>query len=112
MEERHDKFFGTFFDKSAVLNLARWAGILAWIMLGIYIFTSIVSVAQFVRQLSSGFLFEKGMLITDLLSFFTPFLLQPLPGIVYFFGLKFVENGLLLLLEIEESARRSARSVK
>jgi hypothetical protein len=65
---------------------------------------------QFVTQLSTGLMFEKGILITDLLSFFTPYLLQPLPGVVYFFGLKFVEYGLIILLEMEESARRTARS--
>ena len=45
----------------------------------------------------------------DLVNFFTPYLTMPMPGIAYFLGLKFVQHALLILLEMEESARRSTR---
>lgn len=109
MEEKNTTFYASFFDKSAVLKVSRWAGVFAWVVLTIYLLTSLISFAQFITQFVTGIFYQKGMSIFDLLSFFTPYLMQLLPGIVYFFGLKFVENGLLILLEMEESARRAAR---
>ncbi|NWF63679.1 MAG: hypothetical protein HXY38_05160 [Chloroflexi bacterium] len=110
MDEKRESFFGIFFDKSAVLKLSRWAGMLAWVALGAYLFTFLTSFTQFMMQFITGMFFQKGMSIVDVLSFFNPYLTLPIPGIVYFFGLKFVEHSLLILLEMEESARRSARS--
>jgi hypothetical protein len=42
-------------------------------------------------------------------SFFTPYLIQPLPGLLYFSGLKFIQHALLILLDIEDNTRRAAR---
>ncbi len=112
MEEKHERFYGTFFDKDSVLKIARWAGILAWVVLGIYLFTSLVMFIIFIQQFASGIYYQKGMSIFDLFSFFNPYLIQPLPGILYFFGLKFVQHALLILLDMEESTRRSARGGK
>lgn len=109
MEEKHDRFYGTFFNKDSVLKLARWSGILAWVVLGIYLFTSTISLIQFLQQFATGLYYQKGMSIFDLLNFFTPYLYQPMPGVIYFFGLKFVEHSLLIFMDVEESARRSAR---
>jgi hypothetical protein len=50
------------------------------------------------------------MSIIDLISFFSPYLLQAMPGLIYFIGLKFAEHGLLILLDIEDNTRRSARN--
>jgi hypothetical protein len=110
MEEKRETFYGTFFDKSAILKISRWAGIFAWVVLGVYLFTSLISFVQFMQQFVSGVFYQKGMSIFDLIGFFTPYLLQSVPGITYFFGMKFVEYGLLILLEMEESARRTANS--
>jgi hypothetical protein len=110
MEEKRETFYGTFFDKSAILKLSRWAGILAWVVLVVYLFTSALNLIQFLQQLVTGVFYQKGMSIFDFLSFFNPYLLLPMPGVVYFFGLKFVQHSLLILLDMEESVRRSARS--
>ena len=110
MEEKRESFPGLYFDKSAILKLARWAGILAWATLGAYLFTFAASFTQFMIQFATGMFFQKGMSFVDLLSFFNPYLTMPVPGIAYFFGLKFVQHALLIFLEMEESARRSARS--
>jgi len=112
MEEKRERFYATFFDKDAVLKLSRWAGIFAWVILAIYLFTTGVNFFQFILQFATGIFYQKGMSVVDLISFFNPYLMQPLLGIVYFFGLKFVENALLILLDMEESARRSARHEK
>lgn len=112
MEEKRERFYGTFFNKDSVLKIARWSGILAWVALGIYLFTSSVMFIIFIQQFASGIYYQKGMSIFDLLSFFNPYLTQPIPGVIYFFGLKFVEHALLILLDMEESTRRSARNGK
>ena len=110
MEEKNEEFYGLFFNKSAILKLSRWAGILAWAVLVAYLATFLVSFIQFMVQFSTGLFFQKGMSVWDLLSFFNPYFTMPIPGITYFFGLKFVQNGLLILMEMEENTRRFARS--
>lgn len=110
MDEKRVNFPGLFFDKSAILNLARWAGVLAWVALGAYLFTFVVSFTQFMFQFANGLYFQKGISVVDLLSFFNPYPTMPVPGIAYFFGLKFVQHSLLILLEMEENTRRAARS--
>lgn len=112
MKENRKSFLGAYFDKDAILKISRWAGILAWVILGVYIFTSGVTIIQFLQQLFTGIYYQKGMSIFDFMSFFTPYLLQPLPGVVYFFGLKFVQHTLLIFLEVEENTRNSAQSNK
>lgn len=112
MTETKEKFYGTFFNKDMVLKISRWAGILAWVVAGIYIFTTTISFAQFLTQFATGIFYQKGMSIVDLLGYFTPYLHMIVPGIMYFFGLKFVENALLILMDMEESARRAARNGK
>ncbi len=109
MEEKQNHFYGTFFNKDSVLKIARWSGILAWVVLGVYLFTAAITFIQFMQQFMTGVYYQKGMSIFDLISFFTPYLIQPLPGVIYFFGLKFVEHSLLIFMDVEESARRSAR---
>lgn len=107
--EKHSGFLATYFNRDAVLKIARTAGIFAWIILGIYVITTLMSSYQFVVQFATGIYFQKGMTILDVISFFTPYLLQPLPGLSYFIGLKFAEHSLLILLDVEDNTRRAAR---
>ena len=37
--EKQEKFFGAYFDRDSVLHLSRWADILAWVILTIYVLT-------------------------------------------------------------------------
>ena len=108
--EKRTGFLATYFDRDAVLKIARTAGILAWVILGIYVLTTAVSVMQFLLQFATGVYYQKGMSIFDVAGFFMPYFLQPVPGLVYFIGLKFAEHGLLILLDIEDNTRRSARN--
>lgn len=112
MEEKNTTFYASFFDKSTVLKVSHWAGVFAWVVLVIYLLTSTVSFIQFLTQFVTGVFYQKGMSVFDLLSFFTPYLLQAVPGVVSFFGLKFIQHTLLILMEMEESARRVARNGK
>ena len=107
MKEKN--FYATYFNKDTVLKFSRWAGILAWVVLVIYILTSLNSFLQFILQFATGIYYQKGMSIFDLIGFFSPYFIQIVPGFVYFFGLKFVEHASLILMDIEESTRRTTR---
>lgn len=107
MEDKKSNFYGTYFNKDAVLKIARWSGILAWVLLILLTFFALNQFLQFLFQYSGGLFAEKGLSVFDLIGYFTPYPSQFAQGIIYFFGLKFVENALLILLDIEESARRA-----
>ncbi len=102
-------FLATYFDRDAVIKFSRTAGILAWVVLGIYLFTSLNSFGQFMVQFATGVFYQKGMLAFDVIGYFSPFLLMPMPGLAYFAGLKFVQHTLLILLDVEDNTRRAAR---
>lgn len=109
MEDKKTNFYGTYFSKDTVLKIARWSGILAWVLLIVLSFFALNSFLQFLFQYSAGVFFQKGMSVFDLIGYFSPYPQQFAPGIIYFFGLKFVQHASLILLDIEESARRAAR---
>lgn len=52
--ENRTEFLGTYFDRDGALRLARWAGILAWALLALYVYSTLVSVGQFLNLLISG----------------------------------------------------------
>jgi len=107
--ENRTGFLATYFDRDKVIKIARTAGVLAWIVLGIYAFTTLISFTQFMLQFVTGIFYQKGMSIVDVISYFNPYFLQLVPGLVYFIGLKFAEHGLLILLDVEDNTRRAAR---
>ena len=109
MEEKKENFYATYFNKDLVLKVARWAGVFAWVAVGVYGLTTLNSFLQFFLQFATGVFYQKGMSVFDLVGYFTPYLLQLMPGVLYFFGLKFVENALLILMDTEESTRRATR---
>ena len=110
--EKRTGFLATYFDRDAVVKIARIAGIFAWVTLGVYAITTLVSFTQFMLQFVTGIFYQKGMSIVDVISYFSPYFLQLMPGLVYFIGLKFAEHGLLILLDIEDNTRRAARNGK
>lgn len=110
--ENRTGFLATYFDRDSVLKIARAAGVFAWIVLGVYIFTTVISLSQFLLQFVTGIFFQKGQTIFDVVSYFNPYFLQLIPGFVYFIGLKFAEHGLLILMDIEDNTRRTARNSK
>ena len=107
--EIKEKFFGAYVDRDAVLRLSRWADTVAWIVLALYLVTWLVSVLLFVSQYFNGMMGDKGLSMLMGMNLFSPYLTQLLPGVFYFFGLQGISKGLLLLLDMEDSARRSAR---
>jgi hypothetical protein len=102
-------FFGTYFDRDVSLRMARWAGILAWVLLAMYLYTTLVSIGQFLFLLASGAVSYTGANIFDLMSIPTLQISQLVPGLVYFVMLKIAQQVLLILLDVEDNSRRAAR---
>ena len=110
LDESKTNFAGTYFDRDKVMQISRIAGIFAWITLGVFVATSLISFSQFLIQYITGIYYQKGMSIFDVLGFFTPYLIQLMPGLLYFAGLKFVQHALLILMDMEDNTRRAARN--
>jgi amino acid transporter len=109
MADEKEKFLGAYFDRDAVLSLSRLSNVLAWVVLAIYVLTTLFSWWQFSLQFSGGLFFEKGMSLANLFNLATPYLIQPLPGIFYFVGLRAISQGLLIFLDVEDNTRRAAK---
>ena len=107
--ENRTGFLGTYFNRDAALRLARWADILAWVLLAMYSYTTLVSTGQFLSLLLSGAVSYTGTSIFDRLSIPTMQISQLVPGLVYFVMLKIAQQILLILLDVEDNSRRAAR---
>jgi hypothetical protein len=107
--ENRTGFLGTYFDRDAALRIARLAGILAWALLAMYVYTTLVSIGQFWFLVASGVASYEGANIFDRLSIPTLQLSQLAPGLVYFIMLKVAQQALLILLDVEDNSRRAAR---
>ena len=108
--EKQVSFLGTYFDRDGVLRLSRWADIVAWIVLTVYLLSWLFSILLFLGQYFNGMYFDKGASFLNVFNMFTPYLQQPLPGLFYFFGLQAVSKGLLIFLDMEDNTRRAARA--
>jgi hypothetical protein len=112
MSESNEKpanFLGTYFDRDGVLRLSRWADVVAWVVLTVYILSWLFSILLFFSQYFSGIYMDKGATFLNVFNMFAPYLQQPLPGLFYFFGLQAVSKGLLIFLDMEDNTRRAAR---
>jgi hypothetical protein len=112
MSEANEKragFLGTYFDRDGVLRLARWADVVAWVILTIYLLWWLSSFLVFFGQYINGMVFDKGGTFLNVINTFAGQLQQPLPGVFYFFGLQAVSKGLLMFLDMEDNTRRAAR---
>jgi hypothetical protein len=113
MSESNEKqagFLGTYFDRDGILRLSRWADVIAWIVLTIYLVSWLSMFLVFLGQYLTGLYFDKGATFLNVINLFANQLIQPLPGIFYFFGLQAVSKGLLIFLDMEDNTRRAARS--
>ncbi|HEX5943492.1 MAG TPA: hypothetical protein VFY66_14510, partial [Anaerolineales bacterium] len=98
MSEANEKqagFLGTYFDRDGVLRLSRWADVMAWIVLAIYLVSWLSTFLMFLGQYFSGLYFDKGATFLNVINMFAGQIQQPLPGIFYFFGLQAISKGLL-----------------
>jgi hypothetical protein len=107
--DKQEKFFGTYFDRDGVLRLSRWAEIVAWVVLTVYVLSWLLSLLLFISQFASGLIFDKGLTFLNSFSIFKPYFLEPLPGVFYFFGLQGISKALLIMLDMEDNSRRATR---
>src|SRR5215216_6123374 len=107
--EKQTQYFGTYFDRDSVLRFSRWADILAWVILTVYVLSWLATMLLVTSQYYNGMFFEKGMTFLNAINYFSPYLQQPLPGVFYFFGLQAVSKGILILLDMEDNTRRAAK---
>jgi hypothetical protein len=108
-DRRQAGFLGTYFDRDGVLRLSRSADIVAWIILTVYLLSWLFTLLLVFGQYSSGMFLDKGGTFLNVFNMLSPYLLQPLPGVFYFFGLQAVSKGLLIFLDMEDNTRRAAR---
>ena len=107
--EDHTGFLGTYFDRDIVLRTAQMAGVLAWVLLAMYAYVTFVSIGQFWMMVASGAAVYDNANIFDRLSIPTLQISQLIPGLVYFSMLKVAQQALLILLDVEDNSRRTAR---
>ena len=110
LNEKQAGFLGAYFDRDGVLRLSRWADIVSWIVLTVYLLSWLFSLLLFFGQYFSGLYMDKGATFLNIFNMFAPYLQQPLPGLFYFFALQGVSKGLLIFLDMEDNTRRAARS--
>jgi hypothetical protein len=112
MSEANEKqagFLGTYFDRDGVLRLARWADVMAWVILTIYILWWLSSFLMFFGQFLNGMFIDKGGTFLNIVSTIAGQLQQPMPGVIYFFSLQGISKALLMFLDMEDNTRRAAR---
>ena len=115
MEQRTEQktgFFGTYFDRDIVLRFSRLIGVFAWVVLGMYLYTILVSAGQFWWAVTYGGASYEGVNIFDKLSIPTMQISQLIPAIVHVTLLKTAQYALLILLDVEDNSRRATRSIK
>lgn len=110
LNEKQAGFLGTYFDRDGVLRLSRWADVISWIVLTLYLLSWLSMFLLFLGQYFSGMYFDKGATFLNVLNMFAGQLLPVLPGVFYFFGFQAVSKGLLIFLDMEDNTRRAARS--
>ena len=110
MTEDNRRFLGTYFDRDAVIRMARVIAILSWIVAGIYILDILVGGGVYLLQYIRGFM--SGLGFTDILQNILYTLERPLHGMLYFAAMQAVSKGLLIFLDVEDNTRRAARRDK
>ena len=100
-------FAGTYFDRDAVIKLARLLKISAWIVAAVYAYQLFVNLTVFILQLSRHLLYIGGP--TDLMLQIVWQFQPSLAGLIFFVALQAISQTLLILLDIEDNTRRAAR---
>ncbi len=100
-------FLGTYFDRDAVIRLARVIVILSWVVAAIYLADVAVGLGIYALQYFRGFMAGQGF--TDKLQNVLYILERPVHGVLYFALMQAVAKGLLIFLDVEDNTRRAAR---
>jgi len=101
------RFLGTYFDPDLVLRVSRWADILSWVVVAVYVVDMLLGIVVFILQFARGFMQGAGM--TDILSSILFLVERPFRGIVYFVALQAISKALLILMDMEADLRQNGR---
>jgi hypothetical protein len=106
-DKNKTNFAGTFFDKDAVLRLSRFLRFASWIVAGVYIYQLVLNLGVFTLQIIRQLTYVGGP--TDLMLQILWQVQPSLAGLIFFASLQAIAQGLLILLDIEDNTRRTAR---
>ncbi len=107
MTEGKERFLGTYFDRDAVIRMARIIAILSWVVAAIYAADLVISLGVWVLQYLRHLIMVMGP--TDFAQQMLFIFERPLHGILYFAAMQAVSKGMLMMLDIEDNTRRAAR---
>ena len=107
MTESSGNFLGTYFDRDAVIRMARVLAILSWVVAAIYAWDLVLSLGIMVLQYARHLLIPMGF--TDVAQQLLFIFERPLHGVLYFGAMQAVSKGMLIMLDIEDNTRRAAR---
>jgi len=110
MNEKQEKglsFAGTYFDRSSIIRVSRWAEISSWVVAVIYGLDLVLAIGVFVLANLRGF--WGGLGFTDYAQNILFIIERPFRGIAYFFALQAIGKALLILMDMEDNTRRAAR---
>ncbi len=107
MAEEKGRFLGTYFDRDAVIRMAKVIAILSWVVAAIYAADLAISLGIWVLQYVRHIVFIQGP--TDVAQQMLFIFERPLHGILYFAAMQAVSKGMLMMLDIEDNTRRAAR---
>lgn len=102
---RTTRFLGTYFDPDLVLRVSRWADILSWIVVAVYVVDMLLAVVVYILQFTRGFM--QGMGATDIMTSVLYLVERPFRGIVYFVALQAISKALLILMDMEANLRQA-----
>lgn len=106
MTERRDRFLGTYFDRDAVIRMARLLAILSWVVAAVYAWDVVLSLGILLLQYIRHLIMPMGF--TDVAQQLLFIFERPLHGVLYFGAMQAVSKGLLIMLDIEDNTRRGA----
>ncbi len=107
MTEGKEKFLGTYFDRDAVIRMARVLAILSWVVAAIYAADLVISLGIWILQYIRHVIMPMGP--TDFAQQMLFIFERPLHGVLYFGAMQAVAKGMLIMLDIEDNTRRAAR---
>ncbi len=107
MTESTGKFMGTYFDRDAVIRMAKVIGWLSWVVAAIYAFDLGLNLLVFVLQIVRHLIMLNGP--TDVGLQLLYLFERPLHGMLYFAAMQAVSKGLVIMLDMEDNMRRAAR---
>ncbi|HNM36495.1 MAG TPA: hypothetical protein PKI33_05510 [Anaerolineales bacterium] len=106
-DQNKTNFAGTYFDKDAVIRIAKLLKLASWIVAGVYFFQFVVNVGIFTLQILRKLLYFGGP--TDFMQQLLWQVQPSLAGLIFFASLQAIALALLILLDIEDNTRRAAR---